>query len=188
MSDETRIRVRLDTTQASAELSKLEKQGEKTATGVSKKIRSKVLAGLGGFGIGAATGAAVSAIQSPTSGGLSDVVSEALGGYGASLSQALLGDLPDKATAARQAREETIQAFGAIAGATGEIPPGTEQFFNAVSKIREDEATGRRMFESDSRFRGPEVTDLLKRVIEPITDAIGTGFDKLISSINPFSK
>lgn len=185
MAEETKVRVRIDTKQAKAELGGLVREGAKTAGKVASGIRATVGRGLGAVGFGAAFGTGVSAVRGATESGVGDVVGEALGGFGSELSEFILGDLPAEAKASRAAREETIQAFGAIAGARGSIPPGARQFFESVKTLRIEEEKGRREIEQDRQFRGPGIGDLVSKIGTVIGQELTKAVEYLVSLI-PF--
>lgn len=186
MTDETKVRVRLDTTQATAAMRSLTQQGAKTAGRVSSQVRASVTRGLGVVGLGTAIGAGVAATRGATSSGVGDVMSEAVGGFGSRLAEALLGDLPQEARAARAAREETIQAFGAVAGATGEIPAGARQWFESVKSLRMEEETGRAMFDRFDDFRGKGLDEMIKRIMDGLADLLQKAVDSLAERLNKF--
>ena len=185
MAGETKIKVRLDTRQAKSELGGLVREGARTAKKVASGIRSTVGKGLGAVGLGAGIGVGISAVTGATKTGVGDVVGESLGGIGARISEFFLGDLNEQAKATRSAREETIQAFGAIAGARGEIPPGARQFFESVKSLRVQEERGREMFEMDDRFRGPSVGDMIDRIMTKVGELISDAVDQLAAKLNP---
>ena len=189
MAAETKVKVRLDARQAKSDLGGLVRESARAAGKVASGIRSTVGRGLGAVGFGAAIGTGVSAMRGATESGVGDVVGEALGGVGAQFSEWLLGDLDETARAAKSAREETIQAFGAIGGAMnggrGGVPPGAQEFFSSVKSLRVQQERGREVFERDERFRGPGVGDLVSRIGEVIGTELGKAVDKLVSMI-PF--
>lgn len=137
------------------------------------------------IGAGAAFGTGLAAVRGATSSGIGDVIGEALGGYGAEIAEFFLGDLDEKARASRSAREETIQAFGAIAGATNRIPPGARNFFEQVRSMRIQEERGREIFERDRDMRGPGVGQLVDRIMAGVGELLSSAVDKLASKLNP---
>ena len=189
MADETKVKVRLDTRQAKTELGGLVRESARAAGRVSAGIRSTVGRGLGAVGFGAAVGVGVSAMRGATQSGVGDVVGEALGGVGAQVAEFLLGDLDETARATKSAREEMIQAFGAIGGGMnggkGGVPPGAPEFFASVKSLHVQNERGREVIERDERFRGPGVGDLVSRIGDVIGTELGKAVDKLVSMI-PF--
>ncbi len=184
--DESNVRVRLDTSRAKGELRGLVKDSERAAGRVSGSVRGAISRGFGLVGAGAAIGTGLSAVRGATESGIGDVVGEAFGGIGHRIAEFLLGDLNEKAKATRAAREETIQAFGAIAGHTGSIPPGAKTFFDQVAALREEQEKGRELFQGDERFRGPGIDQFLKRIVDALTGLLSDAVSELASRLNPF--
>ena len=187
MADETKVKVKLDTRQAKAELSGLVRESARAAGKVASGIRSTVGRGLGAVGFGAAIGTGVSAVRGATESGIGDVVGEALGGVGAQISEFVLGDLDENARATKSAREETIQAFGAIAGGMnggkGGMPPGAQEFFTSVKSLRVQQERGREVFERGLDRVG--LGDIVTRIGSVIGTELGKAVDNLVSKI-PF--
>lgn len=192
--DDATIKVRLDTREAKGDLRGLVRSGQRAAGSIGGTAAG-LARGIGGFGlarlgaIGAAVGGAF-AIGRPLLGstfsGIGDVTGEALGGIGAQINEFFLGDLDDKARASKRAREETIAAFGIIAGQQGQIPKGAEAFFNQIKALRTQEERGRSLFEQDERFRGPSISDFLERLLDGIGRLLSELGDKIVEAINPF--
>ncbi len=186
MTNEAKVRVRIDTSRAKGELRALLRQSARTAGQVSGAVRGAVGRGLGAVGLGGGIGAGLAATRAATQSGFGDVIGESLGGLGAQLSEFFLGDLDEKARATRAAREETIQAFGAIAGQQGAVPPEARNFFQQVRTLRQQEETGRELFERDERFRGPGIGELIDRIMEGIGNLLSEAVDALAAKLNPF--
>jgi hypothetical protein len=180
VSNEAKFRLRLDTDMAKRSMDALVKKGKSTGQKLGSDLRSSIT---GGLGLGAGIGAGMAAIKGTTASGFGDVVSESLGGLGAQLSEFFLGDLPQDARASRAAREETIQAFGAIAGATGEIPPGAKQFFDSVRSLRMQEETGRHMINKFDDFRGKGLEELINRIMTGLSDLLRDAVDALAEKL-----
>lgn len=192
MSDEAVIKIRLDTRDAHADLRALVREGQRTAGIIGQNAAQgmggagggggaggagSMLSGLGGFGMAklGAWGAAAAgafAIGAPVLGKsfstAGNVMSEGLGGFGGRVEKFLFGDLGAQGRAAQSAREQTIGAFGVIAGQTGQIPPGAQNFFNQVKALRANEEKGRELFENNDNFRGPGPLDLLDRLLKGV--------------------
>ena len=183
---EAKVRVKLDTSAAKASLRGLTKTAAATAGRVGAGIRGAVGRGLGAVGLGAGLGTGLAAVRGATSSGLGDVVGEAFGGIGAELAQTLLGDLDEKARADKAARNETIQAFGAIAGQTGKVPPGAQNFFNQVRSLRLQEERGKEIFERDDRFRSTGASDIIDRIMSGIGQLLSDAVNALAEKLNPF--
>lgn len=186
MADELKIRVTLDTTQAKSDLTGLTHEAARTAGGIASSLKDTVGKGLGVVGLGTAVGAGAAALRGSTESGVGDVVGEALGGYGKQLERFFLGDLGMDARASRSAREESIQAFGAIAGAQNKIPPGAKAFFDSVKSLRMQEERGRQLFEENNDFRGPGIGDLVERIMKGVGELVAKAVDALADKLNPF--
>ncbi len=178
-ANEAVVRVKLDTRAAKSDLADL----TKTAGGVAGKLGSGIQSALGSgvraLGIGTAIGAGIAAVRGPTAGGVSDIFGEALGGLGAKLEHWALGDLAPEARAAKQAREQTEQAFAG----SKEITQRSINFFDQTKgRILEVEKS-RAMFERDDRFHGPGFEKIAEKILESLTTAISAGFDRVIEAI-----
>lgn len=182
---ETKVKLRIDTRQAKSELNSLVRESKSSASKVAAGIRSTVGKGLGAVGFGAAAGTGMAAVRGATQSGVGDVVGEALGGIGAQVAEFFLGDLDEKSRASKSAREETIQAFGAIAGARGEIPPAAREFFTNVRSLRLQEEKGRELFERDDKFRGPGIGDMVDRIMGKLGELVADAVQSLKDWINP---
>lgn len=184
--DDAKVRVRLDTGSAKTALRGLVQSGANTAKRIGRGLSQQVRSGLGGFSLGAGIGTGIAAVRGAAETGFGDVVSESLGGLGARLSRTFLGELPSQASASKSAREETIQAFGAIAGATGKVPPSAKAYFDSVRQLRFEEAEGRRMFEEDDRFRGPGIEKLIEQIMSGVAKLLREAVDALAAKLWPF--
>lgn len=172
--EEAKFRVRLDTSQAKAELKGMTREAEREAGKTSFSIRNAVKRGMGLIGVGAAIGTGISTVRAASQSGLGDIIGESLSSVGANLAQFLFGTLDEDARASKAAREETIQAFGAVAGRNNAIPPGAEAYYAQVKGLRLQEEKGRQLFEQDTsgRFHGPGVDDLLARIMTGIGEEL----------------
>lgn len=185
VQEQTTIRVVLDTRQAEGELRGLVRQSASTVGRISSGLRRSVGRGLGVIGLGSGVGAGLAAVRGATESGFGDVIGEAFGGIGAQLSELLLGDLPAQARAARSAREETQQAFSAIVGETGKVPPEAIRYFNQIRNLNQVEETGRRKIEQETRFRGPQVDDLIDRLLKGIGVLLSEAAGVIANRLNP---
>lgn len=185
--DEAKVRVRLDTSAARGDLRALTRTAANVAGRVGQGLRRSVGRGLGAVGLGGGVGAGLAAVRGATQSGLGDVIGEAFGGIGARLAQTLFGDLDETAKADKRAREETIQAFGTIAGATGKIPEGAVNWFNSVQSLRLQEEKGRELFEQDDNFRSTSAGDLVDRVMSGLGVLISEAVDALAKKLNPLN-
>ena len=188
MAQETKVKVRLDTRQAKSRLTGLVRESARSAGRLTNNIRSVVGKGLGAVGMGTAIGTGISAVRGATESGVGDVIGESLGGFGKMAEEFFLGDLNEDARASRTAREETIQAFGAIAGARGEIPPEARQFYNSIKTLRMDEERGRELFETDTQMRGPGIDKVIDRIMGGFATLVSDAMTRLIDALNPFSE
>ena len=183
---ETRVKVRLDTGQAKADLDGLTREASRTAGRAGGRIRAAVGRGLGLVGAGAAVGAGISAVRGATESGVGDVIGEAFGGYGKQLEQFFLGNMADGAKADRSAREATIQAFAAQVGANnGVIPPGAKEYFDQVRSLHMEREEGRSAIERDERFRNTKPQDMIEQILKGLNqivdDAVEALYQKLVS-------
>jgi hypothetical protein len=188
--DETKVRVRLDTRQAKTEMRTLSKEGSRTAGQLSTNLRSTVRRGMGLVGAGAIVGAGMSALRSPTSSGISDVISEAFGGLGLALSDKILGkEGVADALASRSAREATKEAFayaqGAYEQAGGEgLLQGASTYFEAIRPFRKTEELGRRSIESNPALRGGLPWEkILDDLEQRLKNALFSGVDRLLGGL-----
>ena len=186
MADEAIIRLRLDTSQAKRDLAELVNEASEASRGAAKSHRSAIGRGLNAAGLGVAFGAGMEAIRGATASGVGDVVGEALGGFGVQLEQMFLGSLGQDARASMAAREETISALGAVAGAQNKIPPGAKSFFDSVKSLTFLEQRGRTLFEMNDDFRGPGIGDIVDRVMQGFAELISKAVDALADKLNPF--
>jgi len=185
---EAKVKVRLDTKQAKGDLRDLTRDAAQAAGRVGGTIRGAVGKGLGVVGLGGGIGAGLAAVRGSTSSGFGDVIGESLGGIGAQLAESFLGNLDEDARATKSAREETIQAFGSIAGSTkGGIPPGAQNYFNQIKSLRLQEEKGKELFERDERFRGPGVEDMIDRIMSGLGEMVSKAVQDLKNKLNPFS-
>lgn len=188
MAEEAKVRVSLDTRDAVAALNDMRRKASAVSGRVGSTLRRTVGRGLGVIGLGGGVGAGLAAVRGATQSGLGDVIGEAFGGIGANIAQTLFGELDERAKASKAAREETIQAFGTIAGATGKIPPGAVNYFNQIRALREQEERGREIFERDDRFRSVGAQDLVDRVLAGIGQLLTQAVDYLWGKIWRFGR
>lgn len=124
VSEEAKVRVRLDTRQAKGDLRGLNKEASKSAGKLGASARGALGRGLGviGFG-GLGVAAGLSAIGGPTMGGLGDVMGLGMRSMGESMSARVWGDLDEKGRADRRAAELVTQLYKTSAVETGKFPP-----------------------------------------------------------------
>lgn len=179
--DEAKVRVRLDTAPARADLRQLNKDAQKSGGRISGGIRRAIGKGMGAVGLGAGIGLGIAAVRGATQSGISDVVGESFSAIGAQINEFFLGDLDDKARATRRGREDMIAAFG-YQSAEG-VAPGAHQFFqNRVAEYAKEEQ-GRSIIEQDPRFAGPQIDDILKRITTAIGELLSTAVADLANKL-----
>lgn len=166
---EATIRVKLDTRQAQSDLKALTKEAGGTATGVGKGlrgIRSGISRGLGAVGIGGALGLGFGAVQGALSSTAGGIFSESIGGYLSRASQWAFGDMGIVGESRASAREQVANEFGRLADIQGSIPAAAVARFKMLDEIKQSEGRGKRMFEQDSKFRGPDVKEVAMTIGE----------------------
>lgn len=143
MTREAKVRVRLDTSAAKADLRQVTHEAGSAARSIGMSVSSPVAAGVRSVGAGVAGmvggffGGAVSSIQhsftssltGPTLGGIGDYVGQVGGLLGSRMSHWLLGDAPASVRAENRAQEDIIRIFGRIAGRANAIPSGAHRMF-----------------------------------------------------------
>lgn len=193
-NNEAKVRVKLDTGTAKAELASLTKGAASVAGNIGSGIRNAVRTGLGAAGLGGAfgvgLGAAQSALGGPTLGAIGDVASEFVGPWGALARNWLFDGLDVNARASKQAREQTIQAFGSVIGMTGQIPKGAYSYFDQVQRLHLSAEKGRQAIEGDDRFYA--MSEERKQAVNKLVDAMVWLADKVsmvqFGGWSPFSK
>jgi hypothetical protein len=172
--DEAVVRVRLDTSQAKADLEALVKQSEGTSGRVGDNIRESLGRGLGiAAASGAAFGAGFSAIRaaatSDVGSGFGDITGEVFNSWGARLNEWLLGDIDDLARARTTSRNFMIENFAQTYQHHGKTE-GMMNIFDSVTArelLREQGVSAlKRDFPSD---------DLIEKMLERIVGAIRDG-------------
>jgi hypothetical protein len=184
MSQEAKVKVRIDTAQAKTQLAGLAREGMSVAGKVSSNLRSVVGRGLGATGLGVGIGAGIAAVRGPTESGLTSVVGEALGPLGFAVEKFFLGDLGIDARAKATTRQEAIatfsQAAGAMNGGAGGLPPGVKEWFASVETINRQKEVGREVFMKDSDFHGPGIEEIIKTVMGNIKQLLFDAVDYLL--------
>lgn len=182
-SDQAKVRVVIDTSQAKADLAALTKVGERSGGAIGSRIRKSIISGMG-FGVGVA--AAKAALTGPTSSGIGDVFGEAFGAWGAQLDNWVFGDMGPEARASRRAREESIAGFGFQAGMAGAVPPGAKEHYNQLKSFYTNEEKGRKLFEMDKDFRSTDPGELIERIMSKVSEVLFKVADYLAEKLNPF--
>lgn len=190
MAEETKVKIRLDARQAKSELSGLVRESTRAAGKVASGIRATVGKGLGAVGFGAAVGTGISAVRGATESGVGDIVGETFHSFGANMEEWFFGDMSAESRAAKSAREETKEAFGAIAGSmnggAGGVPPGSFEFYTNTKSLRMQEEVGRRVFDTAEQFQGTAVKDLVTRIGDMIGKELASAVEYLVSFL-PFT-
>lgn len=174
--EEAKIRVRLDTSQAQADLRALRTDVESAAGRVGDRIRESVGFGMRSIGLGNAPGTVMSTLRGATESGFGDVAGEALGPYAGMLERFVFGDLSADARASQRAREETMDAFATVAGMRGSIPQEARTYFAQVKALHMQSETGRQLFRSDKEFFGAGPGELIDRFVDKLAPIIDRGF------------
>jgi hypothetical protein len=187
MAEETKVRVRIDTRSAKAQLEGLMKTARKAPGRIAARIRGEALRGIG---LGAGIGIGMSAIRGPTAQGFGDVIGEAFGGWGEALKRWALGNMASEAEGMKQARSEMQQAYGVLAGAQDwkSLPTGVRAQWEALKARRVEEARGREVIRRqtyDDQFLEKLIERLGKAFADAATAAVNNMKD-LLSQMLPW--
>jgi hypothetical protein len=192
MTNEAKIRVRLDTGPAKAALAELASHAGGVAGsiggGVGRGALGAVRSALSHMGAGAAFGAGIAAINGPTGDTFQSLIGESLGAYGAQMSSQIFGDLGPEAAAGAAAREDLIGAYGAVRGREGQWPAGAEQYYANRKQFHMEAALGKQAAETDPRFRGADVEGIANQLGDAIQRAAQAGWDRIMSQISGGSR
>jgi uncharacterized spore protein YtfJ len=118
-------------------------------------------------------------VRGATESGFSDVIGESMHTYGAQLEKMLLGDLGMDARASAAARQQTIEAFGAVAGRNGSISPGAKVFYDSTKTLMMQMEQGKQLFETNKDFAGAPIEDLIGRIATVFKDLTMSAVDYL---------
>jgi hypothetical protein len=202
MDREAKIRVKLDLTDAKADLKGLVDMAHATGQGIGGGIGGRAAGGGGGGfnlasmigagfvgGIAARAAGAISdpilgAITGPTTRAAGDVMSESFRTLGVAASQAAFGNAAPSARAGAQAREETIAAYGYSEGRRGGRPSDAAKayFDSRMRQILPAEA-GRTAIEGDDRFGG--VTSVTQ-IAKDLGHEVAGGVDRILMGVRGF--
>lgn len=187
---EAKVKLRIDTSKAKADLQQVTKEGEATTGRISRRMRERggggaAGGGLRGFGLGAGVGAlsatAIGAGRRAVSGGLGDVFGEVFAGATAT-ADAFLGG--PEARAKRQARDEAKVAFKSIVGREG-FSPDMIDYHQTILRERFKDEKGASDIEKflTGGVEGSvkEAREVLDKLIDAIVGAIKEGFYEIIS-------
>ena len=172
---ETKVRVRLDTRQAKGEMRKVRKEGERTAGSISEGLSATIRRGFAMTGAGAAFAGGIGAARAAVSGGVGDAFGGAFSMLSASLNDYLLGSIDDEQRAIRSARDQTIEAFGPVAGILDGVPPEAHQFFQSIKTHEFEKEKGRSIVMNDPAFQGAGFVDIFSQMGIQIGERVANG-------------
>jgi hypothetical protein len=158
---ETKVRVRLDTSQAKGEMREVRKEGERTAGSVSAGLSATIRRGFAMTGAGAAFAGGVGAARAAVSGGIGDTFGGAFNMLAASFNDFVLGSIDDEQRAIQTARGQTQEVFSSVAGIMGAVPPEARQFFDSVKTLELEKEKGRSLIMGDPAFQGKGFKELI---------------------------
>ena len=183
--DEAKTRVVLNTQQAKAQLRSLVDDAKDAGQSIRKVYRSTIGKGLNAIGLGGAFGAGMQAIKGATEGSVGDIFGEALGPLGQVISHFFFGNMGEDARASKAAREDAINTFGAVAGAQHwqSIPPGVRNWEESMKRIHLQREMGKTLFESDPKMHGPNLEEVIKRIMEGIGTLVRDAMDYLLGGL-----
>lgn len=183
-----KVRVKLDTSQAKAQLQGLSKEGEATAGRISDRL-SKGSSISGNLMKGASIGAgfalgssAVKSVGSIVTGGIGDVFSERIGGLAADFDAAIGAT---DARARQRTLEETRGLFAQSVGERGSLSNATG-YYNSVLKLRRQEEQGKSRIQIElagsggGKGKGSDADGLVGSIVDPIVGAVRDGFQGLL--------
>lgn len=184
---ETKVRVRLDTSQAKGEMREVRREGQRTAGSISEGLSATIRRGFAMTGAGAAFAGGVGAARAAVSGGMGDAFGGAFSMLSASLNDYLLGSIDDEQRAIRSARDQTIETFAPVAGMLNGVPPEAQQFFQSVRTLEFEKEKGRSLIMNDPAFQGAGFTDIFVQMGEHIgsavADVISSKIDALLNKL-----
>lgn len=184
LSDEAKVKVRLDTKQAKGELRGLSKSGSQAAGRIGGGIRRGIGRGLAFTGLGVGVGAAVSAIRSPSQGAMGAMISQTFGALGAKISHNLFGEAGYEAQGGARALQAVSDAYAP--GGGGPHAPGAREMFKFYKSQYTREATARGAFAQDEEFRNEtaqKIADAVEKFFLAAT-SFQTGVSKWWDDIN----
>ena len=176
--EEARVRVRIDTRQAKADLRDLGKDAAATGGRVSGGIRSALSTGLRASGVGAAAGAAFGAVRGAVSGGLGDTTEALLLPLKSLIDNAIGGP---ETRADMRALNKVEETFARATTANGGVPPpGAEAFFQHVRSLTLDEEKGRAALRDE--FGGDIAERIATRIGEKMAEVMKHAMDNFWST------
>jgi hypothetical protein len=183
MAEETKVRVRIDTRSAKAQLNNLMKTARKAPGRIAARIRGEALRGVG---LGAGIGIGIQAVRSPAASGFGDVIGEAFGGWGEVVRETLFGNLTSEAAGRKAARNDLQQAYGMIAGAQDwkSLPTGVREQFKFLQQRHQMEARGREIIRSQTYNSGDFIDRLIKQLSSAFSKLLSDAVDNLWNMLN----
>tara|TARA_R110000824_G_scaffold366507_3_gene555182 strand:+ start:229 stop:822 length:594 start_codon:yes stop_codon:yes gene_type:complete len=180
MSDNIRIPVEVDTSQARAKLKQLHNDKAKSKKRITSAARRTSRMAVRAFAFtGAASAMGKFQINAPS--GNVDPIAAALSPALAEVKQYADKKLGYSATARKSAREQTKAAFAITVGRNGDMA-GATNFYNTVEKMQTDAEKGRNILRQDPRFIGPDLATVTNAALEGQLKRFGEN----ISSSMPF--
>lgn len=171
MTNDAKVRLRLDMGQALAQMRQFAQKVAATAKRVGSSVKSNVGGALGTVGIGAGIGAGLAAARGAISSGVGDVVGEYTGPLGAQFVDAFTGGDDAIAKAAKSSRAATERILAAQVYRSGSTDSAVG-FFNNAKERNEEIEIGRSMIRQDPRFYAQEE---LREIREAVRDGVRQG-------------
>lgn len=188
MAKETKVRVRLDTSQAKGEMREVRREGERTAGSISEGLSSTIRRGFAMTGAGAAFATGVGAARAAVSGGLGDTFGGAFSMLAASFNDFVLGSIDDEQRAIQTARSQTQEVFAPVAGMMNAIPPEARQFFESIKSMELEKEKGRSLIAGDPAFQGKGfkelIADIAKEFGKNVAAELGINVDDIRPLLN----
>lgn len=186
------VRLRLDTSQAQAELQRLVSTAQGAANQMGSSIRKKAFVGsaLGGFagsafgrrrgGFGSMMGMGGASMLG--SGG--DILNASLSQLKNQLDKFLFGDKGPEARAATRAQDDIVKTMAMAAGLSGSVPPVAKDIFDARRQIFEAEEKGAQMIRTSDAFNPMGFSSGADNIGKYIDQAVTTFVTKIFASMS----
>lgn len=188
--DETKVRIRLETSEAQGQLKELVESAGTARQKISKFYQSTIGAGINAIGLGGAFATGMAVVQGATQSGLGDVLSDVLQPLAKHIENTIFGDKSMEARALKSAREDAIHTFGTIYGATGAFPIGTMAYFKNRQSIAMMQQRTRNAFESDPAFHlDPQklIDQVKKGIHDLLSEFVELIWQKFIGGAGPIA-
>lgn len=186
MTEETVIRVRLDTKPATQALDGLLKQSKLTSEALEKNLKDALSAQEMNPRQKLrrrAVGLAKSSVSGVAGGSFSDLVGEQFLSLGRNIEDFIFGDTAKEARAQRSARQQSYDVFALQAGILNREPPGARQWMDNVARIETYKQKGQHVLDTAEGFSYKGIEELLQRFIDGIGGYISAGFKELAKRI-----